>query len=129
MKPKLKPKICAFSGCDNEFTPYNMWHKTCRWQCAIDYQKEVVAKREAKAKRKAIKEFKDNDKSELTKKAQQVFNKYIRLRDGKKCITCGNENRQIHAGHYRPVGRNAKLRFNEFNCHSQCSICNNHLRS
>jgi hypothetical protein len=63
-------------------------------------------------------------------RAQAIFNKYIRLRDAKEpCISCGyaGANRQWHAGHYRPQGRNGALRFSELNCHKQCSICNNHF--
>ena len=90
------------------------------------HKARVKVKREIRA---AKKEFRDNDKPTLMKVAQQTFNKYIRLRDkDKPCITCGHTgNRQRHASHYRPVGRNAKHRFNEMNVHSACSICNTHL--
>jgi len=128
-KKQLKEKTCAYSKCDNTFIPHNGWHKTCDWKCAIDYQKEVVAKRKLKENRKALKEFKDGDIPHLTKVAQQVFNKYIRKRDEHlPCISCEHTGqRQRHAGHFRPVGRNHQMRFNEDNAHSQCSICNNHL--
>jgi len=128
-KNKLLDKECAFSGCHEMFTPHNRQHKCCRWQCSIDYQKEVVAKRKLKENRKALKEFKDGDIPHLTKVAQQTFNKYIRKRDEHlPCISCNHEgSRQRHAGHFRPVGRNHQMRFNENNAHSQCSICNNHL--
>ena len=150
-KKQLKEKICAYSKCDKPFIPHNGWHKTCGWRCAVDYQKEVVAKRKVKENRKALKEFKDGDIPHLTKVAQQVFNKYIRKRDEHlPCISCGHiggmsvdwdditgevtytpnksiRQRQRHAGHFRPTGRNHQLRFNEDNAHSQCSICNNHL--
>jgi len=149
-KKQLKEKTCAYSKCDNTFIPHNGWHKACGWRCAIDYQKEVVAKRKLKENRKALKEFKDGDIPHLTKVAQQVFNKYIRKRDEHlPCISCKHKDgltliyneddeleyvptkeatqRQRHAGHFRPTGRNHQLRFNEDNAHSQCSICNNHL--
>ena len=127
MMAKLKDKVCAYSKCDNTFKPRNGWHRTCGWQCAMDYTKEVKEKRAAKEKRKAVKEFKENDKSELIKVAQAVFNKYIRYRDAALgCISCGNTTRQMHAGHLKPVGSYGNLRFNEDNCHKQCSICNNH---
>ena len=106
-----------------------MKHVTCDFKCAIDYAKEKEAKRIQKDKRKAIKTFKDGDVPHLTKVAQQVFNKYIRKRDEHlPCISCThNGNRQRHASHFRPTGRNHQLRFNEDNCHSSCSICNQHL--
>ncbi len=124
-KPNLKQ--CKASGCEEMFEPRNMQHQCHHYTCAIAYQKELTEKRAAKEKRKAVKEFKDNDKSHLMKVAQQVFNKYIRLRDKDDgCISCGNTTRQMHAGHFMPVGSNGHIRFDEANCHKQCSICNNH---
>jgi len=63
------------------------------------------------------------------KETQVVFNKYIRKRDEKlPCISCQRHHRgQYHAGHYLSVGAHPELRFNENNCHKQCSVCNNHL--
>jgi len=149
-KKQLKEKICAYSKCNKTFTPHNGFHKCHHWKCAIDHQKEIVAKRKVKENRKALKEFKEGDIPHLTKVAQQVFNKYIRKRDEHlPCISCRHKDgliliyneddeleyvpskdatqRQRHAGHFRPVGRNHQMRFNEDNAHSQCSICNNHL--
>ena len=121
MKPKRNRK-CPI--CKEWYKPFNSFQRTCtNTECMIEFGKQ----KKVKDKRKAVKEFKENDKSHLMKIAQQVFNKYIRLRDGKKCISCGATNRQIHCGHFRPQGRNSKLRFNVLNCSSQCSICNNHL--
>ena len=59
----------------------------------------------------------------LIKKAEKVFNAWIRQRDeGKGCISCGN---QIdHAGHYFSAGHYSGLRFNESNVHGQCAACN-----
>ncbi|XWJ90311.1 recombination protein NinG [Phytobacter ursingii] len=34
---------------------------------------------------------------------------------------------QYHAGHFRTTGASPELRFDEDNCHKQCSACNNHL--
>jgi hypothetical protein len=82
-----------------------------------------------KKARQALKQYNDSDRSVMLRKAQKVVNEYIRIRDGKKCISCGYEGdgRQFHAGHYRSQGGNSALRFNEDNIHSQCSICNTHL--
>ena len=122
-----KQKKCAYSKCEEFFTPRNMQHKCHDYLCAIQYQAEVTAKRKAKEARRNLKEFNQQDKSWLTKEAQRVFNKYIRERDKDlPCISCGNTDRQMHAGHYHTVGGNGNLRFNEDNCHKQCSICNNH---
>ena len=120
MKPR-KTKSCKI--CQSKFTPFNSLQRVCSATCAI----EDARHQKRKQNRRELREFNQKDKSYLMKKAQEVFNRFIRLRDGNTCVSCGNTDRQIHAGHYRPVGRNHQLRFNEMNCHSQCSICNNHL--
>ena len=78
---------------------------------------------------KARREFKKNDKSFRMKKAQAAFNAYIRARDeNEPCISCQRHHQgQYHAGHYRTTGACPELRFEELNCHKQCSACNNHL--
>ena len=74
--------------------------------------------------------MKENAKTlgQLAKEAQAEFNKYIRLRDANKpCISCGRWHQgQWDAGHYRTVGANPELRFEELNVHRQCAPCNNH---
>lgn len=85
---------------------------------------------EAKKRDKAIKE-RLKSRGEWLKECQTLFNRFIRLRDaGIPCISCGHPDdgsRQRHASHYKSVGGNPELRFNEDNCHSSCSICNNYL--
>ena len=62
----------------------------------------------------------------LTKKAQDVFNRWVRRRDADKgCISCGAE--IDHAGHYLSAGHHGHLRFNEMNVNGQCLRCNNFL--
>jgi len=91
--------------------------------------------REYKRETKRIKEkYKGGSTSirELTEYIQRrIFNVYIKLRDkGKPCISCGKHEHEIknfrgwHAGHYLSVGARKDLRFNEDNCHAQCSGCN-----
>ena len=59
----------------------------------------------------------------LLKKAQEVFNAYIRQRDnGEKCISCNNPGNQ--AGHYFPVKGFSALRYDEHNVNLQCAACN-----
>lgn len=59
----------------------------------------------------------------LTKKAQVVFNSWIRARDKDKgCISCGKE--VTEAGHYFSTGHYSALRFNEINTNGQCTRCN-----
>ena len=137
-----KLKCC---GCKERFPADTMVRHPignfCTDDCAKDYGKAKSEKLRAKAKKIAVKQdkqahtkakrkLKDEDRSFQLKKTQQVFNKFIRLRDdASPCISCGRFHEgQYHAGHYRSVGGNSSiLRFNPNNCHKQCSSCNNHL--
>lgn len=76
----------------------------------------------------------------LTKKADAIFSRYVRLRDSYftgtrwvgECITCNKKlvvmkddawNRGVNLGHF--IGRGTKeLRYDEFNCNLQCAHCN-----
>lgn len=59
----------------------------------------------------------------LTKKAQTVFNAWIRQRDAELgCISCGGS--VDHAGHYFAAGSYSAWRFSESNVHGQCVGCN-----
>lgn len=63
---------------------------------------------------------------QLLKKAQEVFNNFIRNRDNHLgCISCGAEIQ--HAGHYFSQGHYSALRYNEMNTNGQCLRCNNFL--
>lgn len=61
---------------------------------------------------------------------QQIFNKYIRLRDMQgnyfKCIACGEikPKEVCNAGHFYAVKGYDSLRFNEDNVHAECVGCN-----
>lgn len=60
----------------------------------------------------------------LLKKAQIVFNKWIRLRDAEKgCISC-QTGRPQNAGHFYHAHLYSALRFNEINVQGQCVPCN-----
>ena len=113
----------------------------CSPACAIAYARQqrgkaaekakVAAKRAARARATALR-HKLETLPELTKKAQQAFNRFIRLRDaGKPCISCGRPHdgqaNSFDAGHYRSVGAAPSLRFDERNVHGQCKHCNCHL--
>lgn len=70
------------------------------------------------------------EKQKLTRKLDEVFSKYIRLRDmmpGRvfRCISCGRvlPIEQADCGHY--INRkNMSTRFSERNCNAQCRSCN-----
>jgi len=90
------------------------------------------AQRIAKEKKK-IKSRKEAIKSptEWHNELQVLVNRYVRLRDRKDgCISCDKPsawNGQWHASHYFSRGSSSSLRFNLWNNHKACSICNNHL--
>ncbi len=142
--PKFK---CC--GCKDRFDgetmiklPAGRFHSI---DCSISYfrakQEKARAKQQSRAKRehreklKAVKRAHRADKERIKsrgdwiKDVQAVFNRFIRLRDAREpCISCQRHHSgQYHAGHYRSTGSTPELRFEESNCHKQCSPCNNHL--
>jgi len=135
----MRTKKCKNSECGKQFTPERNFQVCCGYSCAIAYARQQQDKKQKKERRATLKAFNDSDKNILKRKAIQVFNAYIRKRDEKlPCVSCGhtltydpvtdtNVSRQWHAGHYRPAGNVARLRFDERNVHKQCSICNNYL--
>jgi hypothetical protein len=61
----------------------------------------------------------------LRKKADAIFSRYIRQRDGGLCYTCGLRKhwKEMQNGHFVPRQYLA-LRYDEINCHCQCYACN-----
>ncbi|MEE8288973.1 MAG: recombination protein NinG [Nitrosomonadaceae bacterium] len=116
--------------CKVKFKSKYFLQKACvRPDCLAKWAKQD---REAKAEIKHKEDkrrLKDNDKPLRDREAQKAFNAYIRARDSDlPCISCGRfHTGQYHAGHYKSRGAHPELRFNELNCHKQCSACNNHL--
>ncbi len=128
-----KPKKCKV--CRDTFQPTRMIQPCCaKFECQVAYANKAAEKAAQKRKVKesrALREAKERIKprSQWLKEVQSVFNRWIRLRDAKEnCISCGrNHTGQWHAGHYKTVGANPELRFDERNVHKQCAPCNNHL--
>lgn len=132
-----KPKRCQNAECGQEFFPrYRSTEKVCSNACAL-----AVGRADQSIQAKARKSLAQMERKELGKRreklksradhlreAQQAFNEFIRLRDAHQpCISCGRHHEgQYHAGHYRTVGANPELRFDEDNVHKQCAPCNNH---
>ena len=121
----MKPKKCKV--CKNEFTPiYTTAQSTCSLNCAIEH----TAQKKSKAWNERKKVLKDEltTVQDLMKVAQQVFNKYIRLRDeGNLCISCGKIPKKSNAGHFYSAGGHFSVRFDERNVHLQCEYCNSFL--
>lgn len=103
--------------------------------CSIDHATKYAYKNKDKGRKikhtEQKRELKSNDKAFRLKRAQSAFNAFIRERDKLLgCISCDKDNTwhgQWHAGHYKTTKARPDIRFNEDNCHKQCSICNNHL--
>ena len=133
----MKTRKCK--SCKTEFTPARPMQQVCSTECAFAAVKAISEKQK---RREAIKDRLSARKRldamqtlpELVKKAQTAFNAFIRARDeGKPCISCGVSTETgflgggSDAGHYRSVGSAWHLRFDEFNCHTQCKRCNRYL--
>ena len=122
----IKCKICK-----TEFNPISSLHTVCSLPCSLELESKKDNKGKAlerklvKAQIKALKPY-----SFFVKKTQEIFNRFIRLRDlDLPCISCGRHHiGQYHAGHYLSIGSTPHLRFNPLNCHKQCAVCN-HYRS
>lgn len=129
VRKEPKPKKCEV--CANSFVPARTMQKVCCSTCAYKFATEQAKEKHDKQQRKELRAAKEKIKSRATwiREAQSAFNSYIRARDAKyPCISCGrHHDGQYHAGHYRTVGGNPELRFDELNVHKQCAPCNNHL--
>jgi hypothetical protein len=125
-----KKRTCKVRGCRNKFYPVNSFHNSCSLECAIKLTEQQNKAKKAKRRREDKKRLEAlQPYSYWVKKCQTAFNKYIRERDkNEPCISCGRHHKgQYHSGHYLTVGSSPGLRFHPWNCHKQCSACNNHL--
>lgn len=109
-------------------------------ECLIRHTRAKNAEKAEKKRKEKTRQLKqklrDEDRSYWMKKAQASFNAYIRFRDKDlPCISCGsnpNDNNLMtgsrwDCGHYRSVGANPELRFEELNTAKQCVKCNRDL--
>lgn len=105
--------------------------------CSIEHAREyakpkakVIQTKQAKAQLQARK-VALKPKSKLLSEAQAAVNKYVRLRDAHLgCVSCdkpANWSGQWHASHFHSRGHSSSLRFNLWNIHKSCSVCNNYL--
>lgn len=127
-KSKAKCKICR--GIKPDPIKPTCYKYDCQLEWAKRHAEKAKIKRDKEFNRETRKrKQKLKSRSDWLREAQQWFNKYVRIRDkALPCISCGRfHSGQYHAGHYRSVGACPELRFNELNCHKQCSACNNHL--
>jgi NinG protein len=129
----FKQKKCKV--CKEEFEQYNSLQRVCRkFECQVKFALKHAATSEQRRLKESRKDYRQRKlamkpRGQYLKEVQNVFNRYIRLRDeALPCISCSRfHNGQYHAGHYRTVGSRPELRFCEANVHKQCSVCNNYL--
>lgn len=119
-----KPKTCK--QCGSLFTPARPLQRVCSPICASRLVKEAKKqeRESVKVRKEAIK-----SKADWAREAQSVVNKYVRLRDAHLgCVSCdkpANWQGQWHGSHFRSVGAATAVRFNLWNIHKACSVCNN----
>ena len=125
-KPAKGPRMRKCKACREPFAPRSMTHDACSPACAVVVGQAKSQARERKAdqaRKQALK-----TRQEWLREAQAAFNAFIRARDATlPCISCGRfHDGSYDAGHYRSVGAQPALRFDETNCHKQCVPCNQH---
>mgnify|MGYP000847680326 CR=1 FL=1 len=144
---KLPRRKCAHKSCRQWFHPVRDGQVVCSFECASAIGKEQTAKAREAAKQKDLQRQRTQEKAGRQRRkarlaelrpnsyykaqAQQAFNAYIRARDADlPCISCGETNPpdlhggQWDCGHFKTVGANPELRFEERNAHKQCKSCN-----
>jgi len=125
----LKEKKCK--NCKEPFGPERPLQYLCNnGKCVYQYAEKKLQEKETQAQKEKHKEYREKTKtnSDYIKITQQVFNKYIRLRDqNQNCISCDNPlTGKYDAGHYFSCGAYPNLRFHENNVFGQCVACNQH---
>ena len=129
MTNPVKLKTCKNKGCRVKFQQFNSIQNWCSPKCGQEMAAAKVKKNYKAETARLKKDYYDNDRSHQLKKAQDTFNKYIRMRDAHlPSISDDAITGQMHAGHYLSVGAHPELRFHPFNCHKQ-SASDNKWRS
>jgi hypothetical protein len=120
-----KTRKCKY--CKQAFEPSVFLQKNCfDPNCVTEWINEVKQKNWQKKKAKLKADL--MTVQDYIKLAQQVFNKYIRLRDvGNVCISCQKKPLKENAGHFYNANNHWSVRFDERNVHLQCEHCNTFL--
>ena len=126
-KPAKGPRKRRCKVCRSLFAPRSITHKACGPGCAV-----VVAEAERKAQERKsdkVRKLALKSRQDWLREAQAAFNAFIRERDrADPCISCGRfHDGKWNAGHYRSLGAQPALRFDENNVHKQCEPCNSYL--
>ena len=120
-----KTRKCKY--CKSLFQPITTLQKNCfEPDCVAEWINDVKQKNWQKKKAKLKLDL--MTVQDYIKIAQQVFNKYIRLRDaGNLCISCQKKPLKENAGHFYNANNHWNVRFDERNVHLQCEHCNTYL--
>lgn len=120
----IKPKKCVV--CKEAYQPHQTLQRVCSPKCGLAFAVGKREKKERATTREMKRVLRQTDRAHWIKKAQTVFNAWIRERDaGLPCISCGKHHSgQYHAGHYRTVASCSALRFCEMQVWKQCAPCN-----
>jgi hypothetical protein len=121
----MKTRKCKY--CKSVFSPITTLQKNCfEPDCVAEWINEVKEKNWKRKKAKLKMDLMTIQ--DYVKLAQQVFNKFIRLRDKlSPCISCGNKlGAKFDCGHFYSAGGHWNVRFDERNCSAQCVNCNQH---
>ena len=121
----MKARKCKY--CKSLFNPITFLQKNCfDPNCVTEWIQET--KQKTWQKKKAKLKLDLMTIQDYIKLAQQVFNKFIRLRDaGQNCISCNKKPLKENAGHFYNANNHWNVRFNEDNVHLQCEYCNTYL--
>ena len=120
--------------CRAPFAPRLPMQTVCSMECAkslavsvrgkLEKQKAIRDRKADKIKRESLK-----SRADWAREAQSAVNAYVRIRDAALgCVSCDRPaswDGQWHASHFRSVGAASSVRFNLWNIHKSCSVCNN----
>ena len=114
-------------NCRELFEPIKFNQKYCFNDDCLKVWVEIEKEKQWQ-KKKSILKNELKTLSDYMKLAQQIFNKWIRMRDsGKSCASCDKILvGKFDAGHYYST-RHKAVTYNEDNVHGQCVNCNQHL--
>jgi hypothetical protein len=115
-------------NCSEKFEAIRFNMKYClKDECVRVWVESEKAKTWKKTKAKAKQDL--MTLSDHLKLTQQVFNKWINLRDkGLPCISCAKPiTGRVNASHFWNANNHYNVRFNEDNVHSSCITCNQFL--
>lgn len=133
----FKRKLCKH--CKGKLEEGEYIHEGCIEPYAEAEAAKALRKAEKQSKARARVEREDHAKRKESAKprakwlaeCQAIANKIARLRDiADGCISCDKPaswGGQWHGSHFRSVGAASAVRFNLWNIHKACSVCNNHL--